>query len=233
VVAIALRYRNYPIAMSDLVSEGTLGLMVALGKFDCSRQTRFVTYASFWIRAYILDLVIRSWHSGKHGTGPFRSKVFFKLRREHARLSSRFGNAPEGIRYMAWQMGLTEEGLRDMLHQIELGDVSIDQLLCDDRPATIKDMLADKNPDPEQEVCSRREALFTRKIVEEALAVLDERERHVVRVRLMADEPETLATVGETLGVSRERARQLEVRARKKLGAHLARSMQSHSTAVA
>jgi RNA polymerase sigma-32 factor len=221
VVAIALRYRNYPIAMSDLVSEGTLGLMVALRKFDPSRGTRFVTYATFWIRAHVLDLVIRSWHSGKGGTGPFKSKVFFKLRREHARLASRFGTSPEGLRQMAREMGMKEGVLRDMLHRIECGDVSIDQRLSSDSATTFKDLIVDDGPDPESEVRARHDSRIARELVEDALRILDDREAFIVKSRLMSDEPKTLASVGETLGVSRERARQIEVRARMKLRDHL------------
>lgn len=224
VVAIALKYRNYPISMSDMISEGTMGLMVAFSRFDRSRNTRFVTYASFWIRAHILDLVIRSWHSGKLGTGPFKSKIFFKLRREHSQLASRFGDSPRANEILARRMGLDAEKVGKMLRQIEAGEVSLDMEISPSSNVTRKDLVADEEPDPYQQVCARQEERMLAIQVQEALRTLDRRERFVVENRLMGETTETLASLGEALGVSRERARQIEVRARRKLREHLTRA---------
>ena len=221
VVAIALGYRNYPVSMDDLISEASIGLVVALDKFDPSHGTRFVTYASFWIRAYVLDLVIRSWHSGHHGAGPFSSKVFFKLRRERARLYGRFGDGEAAIRSLARRMGMDEEGMRGMLQLLDSTEVSADQPLFRDQPLTLKEILPEPGDGPDERVeeALRQEAL--RACVEEALSTLDEREQLVIRDRMLSSTPRTLACLGERLGVSRERARQLEVRALGKLRGRL------------
>lgn len=217
VVAIALGYRNYPISMDDLISEGSMGLMVALTKFDPSRGTRFVTYASFWIRAYILDLIIRSWHSGKHGSGPFTSKVFFKLRRERARLYSRFGDQRAGRRELARCMGLSEDSLQGMLDMIDAAEVSLDQPLTGEQGVTMKELIVDSRRGPEEETAALEVRARIGRLVRQALETLDERERYVIRERMLAPRRRTLAKIGRELGVSRERARQLEARARRKL----------------
>jgi len=227
VVAIALGYRNYPVSMSDLVSEGTVGLILALEKFDPDRGTRFVTYASFWIRACVLEVVIRYQHSGKVGTGPFRSKLFFRLKRERAKLASRFGTDEAGVRHMARSMGMKVDTLREMLHRLDATDVSMDQPVTWDSQTTMKDLIADESPDPEA-VCEDLEyRARIRDLLAEALENLDERERYVVQKRIIEDRGSTLSEVGEDLGVSRERARQIEVRARGKLRAHIERRLEA------
>jgi len=217
VVAIALGYRNYAVAMDDLISEGSLGLVTALDKFDHERGTRFVTYASFWIRACILDLIIRSWHSGKNGTGPFNSKIFFKLRRERARLHARFGEDAAGLRVLARSLGMKREALRRMLDRLDASDVSLDQPVFHDRETTLKELLEDRRPGPEAETADRQMRARVRSELGRAMTVLDERERLVLERRSLGRTPCTLAEVGRELGVSRERARQLEERAHRKL----------------
>jgi RNA polymerase sigma-32 factor len=217
VVAIALKYRNYPISMSDLVSEGTLGLIVALDKFDHERGTRFVTYASFWIRAFVLELVIRSYGTGRLGSGPFRSKIFFRLRREHARIHARYGEASRGLDHVARRMGLSTEAVRDMLVQMESSEVPLDHPLPETHASTPDHGLHGRFQDPEDTVAREHDGRVLAAFVEEALERLDDRERYIVEARLMTDTPRTLASVGASLGVSRERTRQLEGRALHKL----------------
>jgi RNA polymerase sigma-32 factor len=221
VVAIALGYRSYTVAMDDLISEGSLGLVTALDKFDHERGTRFVTYASFWIRACILDLIIRSWHSGKNGTGPFNSKIFFKLRRERARLHARFGEDGAGLRVLARSLGMKHEALRGMLDRLDATDVSLDQPVFDDRETTLKDFLEDRQPGPEDQTADCEVRTRVRCELRRAMTVLDERERLVLERRSLGRSSCTLAEVGRELGVSRERARQLEERARRKLHGEL------------
>lgn len=217
VVAIALGYRNYSLCMDDLISEGSLGLMTALDKFDPARGTRFVTYASFWIRAFILDLIIRSWHSGKQGTGPFNSKVFFKLRRKRSMLFSRFGEDEAGLRVLAGSMGMKREAVSRMLAMLDATDVSLDQPVFHDHEVTMKDMLEDAGPGPEEEAAENQMGVRVRRELARAMEVLDERERYVLERRSLDGSCSTLAEIGRDLGVSRERARQLQERARGKL----------------
>jgi RNA polymerase sigma-32 factor len=222
VVAIALGYRSYPVSMDDLISEGSLGLVVALGKFDPSRGTRFVTYSSFWIRACILDFIIRTFHSGKQGTGPFTSKLFFKLRRERARLFSKYGDGKEGMRELSRRIGLRESVLEEMLHQLDSGDVSLDQPLLGRQDATMRDMLEDTRVLPDEEASEAECSRLLGQMIDAAMEQLDDRERFVIRERMLVGSRSTLAEVGRSLGVSRERARQLEERARRKLRTELA-----------
>jgi RNA polymerase sigma-32 factor len=217
VVAIALGYRNYPVSMDDLIGEGSLGLMAALSRFDPSKGTRFVTYASFWIRAYVLDCIIRSWHSGKQGTGPFTSKIFFKLRRQRARLYGRFGDSEAGKDVLARSMGLTRQSLGGMLMLLDAGESSLDQPVRPDQDCCPGDGLGDPSEGPDAAVEREDRRRFLAAAMRGALAELDARERFVVERRLLEESGATLAEIGRRLGISRERARQLEVRAMKKL----------------
>ncbi len=231
VVAIALGYRNYALAMDDLISEGSLGLVTALDKFDHERGTRFVTYASFWIRACILDLIIRSWHSGKQGTGPFNSKIFFKLRRQHSQLYSRFGDDSAGLRVLARSLGMEQDVVSGMLARLDASDVSLDQPVFREHETTMKELLEEQGPGPEAEASEHQMSTCVKRELARAQEILDERERYVVRRRSLDGSSATLAEIGRELGVSRERARQLEARARRKLRKRLENTVCEQSLA--
>jgi RNA polymerase sigma-32 factor len=223
VVAIALSYRRYGVRLADLISEGNVGLMIALKKFDPSRGTRFVTYAAHWIRAYVLDHVIRAWSIVGVGAGPLRSKVFFRLRREKAKILASTSDAIEANERLAERFGTTTDKIALLAHRLEARDVSLDAKVFDDGASTVLDTLPGSGPTQEEEffVHERSSAVHAR--VREAVQKLDPRERFIVEVRMMADGPEelSLAEIGRRLGVSRERARQLEARAKQKLRRHL------------
>jgi len=223
VVAIALSYRRYGVRLADLISEGNVGLMIALRKFDPTRGTRFVTYAAHWIRAYVLDHVIRAWSIVGVGAGPLRSKVFFRLRREKARILASTSDAVEANERLAERFGTTTDKIALLAHRLEARDVSLDAKVFDDGASTVLDTLPGQGPSQEEEffVHERSSAVHAR--VREAVQKLDPRERFIVEVRMMADGPEelSLAEIGRRLGVSRERARQLEARAKQKLRRHL------------
>lgn len=217
VVAIALTYRRYGLRLGDLVAEGNVGLVTAVRKFDPTKGTRFVTYAAYWIRAYILNYVIRSWSLVGSGSGPLRSRVFFRLRRERARIANLVSEDAEARDALAVRMNTTSDRLEEMLHRLDNRDVSLDQLVHPDGRSTAVDYLQDPNLPPDDVVLAhQREALFDGR-VHGAVERLDPRERYIVQQRMMADEEVSLAEIGRRLGVSRERARQLEARARKKL----------------
>jgi RNA polymerase sigma-32 factor len=219
VVAIALSYRRYGVRVGDLVSEGNVGLMIALSKFDPSRGTRFVTYAAHWIRAMILDHVIRSHSLVGMGSGPMRSKVFFRLRRERAKIAASTNDAAEALQLLADKFGTTPERVELMTARLEARDVSMDGKTHDDATSTLVETLASPLPSQEDELADRERAGKLEERVKGAMADLDPRERLIVEMRMMADGPDelSLAEIGRRLGVSRERARQLEARARKKL----------------
>lgn len=219
VVAIALKYRRYGLPVADLVAEGNFGVVHALSKFDATRGTRFVTYAAYWIRAYILNYIIRSWSLVGVGSGALRSKTFFKLRRERVRITNLVGEGPEADELLAKSMNLPTEKVTAMVRRLESRDLSLDAQVWDDSATTVLDTLVAPGNDQEQQVGDQEVRLSVEELVRDSLKHLDKRERYIVEKRLMADREEelSLAEIGRRLGVSRERARQLEARARRKL----------------
>jgi RNA polymerase sigma-32 factor len=223
VVAIALSYRRYGLRMADLVSEGNVGLMTALKKFDPSRGTRFVTYAAHWIRALILDHVIRAWSIVGVGSGPLRSKVFFRLRREKAKIMANTNDMDEANEQLAQKFGTTAEKIHAFGQRLETRDVSLDATVREDGLTTVLDGMASPLPSQEDRFFAEERAGELSSSVQHAIAELDPRERFIVETRIMADGADelSLAEIGRRLGVSRERARQLEARAKAKLKKHL------------
>lgn len=222
VVAVALQYRRYNIRLSDLIAEGNVGLMMAVRKFDPDLGNRFVTYAGYWIRAYILDCVVRSTSMVGAGSGALRSKIFFRLRRERAKVANLELDPSERIRLLAERFNVTPEKMSFMLRRLDGRDISLDQKVFDDSGQTMVDTLVSDRENQEAEFMhsERQDVLTTR--LGEAIETLDTREKFIVRERFFKDQGVSLAAIGRELGVSRERARQLEARAKKKLRQRLA-----------
>ncbi|MDH5675716.1 MAG: sigma-70 family RNA polymerase sigma factor [Myxococcales bacterium] len=216
-VAVALQYRRYGIPIWELIAEGSLGLTLAVNKFDPDRGTRFVTYAGYWIRAYILDLVVRSARLVGAGSGVLRSKLYFRLRRERAQVASHESDPERSVAILAERFGVSETKMRGMLLQLDAKDVSLNVTLRSDGELTMLDLLADEGADQEHELVQLEQQTQTQSDVRQALTHLDRRERYIVEQRIMGDEGLSLAELGRRLGVSRERARQLEARAKRKL----------------
>jgi len=217
VVAVAVQYRRYGIRVGDLVAEGNLGLMMAVSKFDPERGTRFVTYAGYWIRAYMLDLVVRSSTMVGAGSGPLRSKIFFRLRRERAKVANLVEDSDERDEILAAKFNVTKQSMQDMTRRLDARDVSLDAQVFGDSGLSLLDTLpGEALPQDEQYVDAER-GKAVRELLSDALDGLDRRERYIVERRIMAEEEMSLADIGRELGVSRERARQLEARAKKKL----------------
>lgn len=219
VVAIAVKYRRYGLPIGELIAEGNFGLVHALSKFEPERGNRFVTYAAYWIRAYILNYIIRSWSLVGVGSGALRSKMFFKLRRERVKITNLLGESDAADTALAEQFGVSKPQLRSMLRRLESRDLSLDTKVFDDSGTTILDSLVSANQNQEDSLVDDEVGALRKYAVSEAVKVLDARERFIVEVRLMADPEDelSLAEIGRRLGVSRERARQLEARAKKKL----------------
>jgi RNA polymerase sigma-32 factor len=219
VVAIALKYQRYGVPLEELVSEGNFGLVHALGKFELDRGTRFVTYAAYWIRAYVLNHVIRSWSLVGVGSGALRSKMFFRLRRERVKIANLVGEGPEAENMLAQSLGLPEATVSAMLRRLDARDVSLDAKPVDGSNTSLGDLLVTPGSSQEEFFAASELDVRRRVAVKSALSELDERERYIVEKRLMADREDelSLAEIGRQLGVSRERARQLEVRAKRKL----------------
>ena len=219
VVAIAHKYMRYRLPMAELVSEGSIGLVVAARKFDPDRGTRFVTYAAHWIRAFMLEHIIRGSSMVGSGGGAMRSKVFFRLRREKAKLLGQGFDSSEVAKRLAASFGTTVEKLQQMEERLEARDVSLDAPMHDDGTTTLVEGLASPGPSQEDELSLAEEAVRLSERVRDAVRDLDPRERFIVEARLLADAPSelSLAEIGRRLGVSRERARQIETRAKQKM----------------
>lgn len=223
VVAIALKYRRYGVPLSELIAEGNFGVVHALKKFQPERGNRFVTYAAYWIRAYILNYIIRSWSLVGAGSGALRSKMFFRLRREKVRVLNLVGDGAAADELLATRLGLTLEQVQGMLRRLEARDVSLDAKMYEDSGTAVLDTLVSPAQDQEQSLAATGVQEKLKGAVREAVEELDDRERYIVENRLMADPEDelSLAELGRRLGVSRERARQLEARAKKKLRGRL------------
>jgi len=222
VVAVAMKYRRYGVPVSELIAEGNFGVVHALGKFEPERGIRFVTYAAHWVRAYILDHVIKSWSMVGGGSGPLRSRLFFKLRRERVRAINLMGEGEAADRMVAERVGVTPEELSKLMLRLEARDVSLDVKVLDDSPVKLLDLLPAPD-DQERSLFEHQIGGSMKTAVAHAVSELDPRERYIAEHRLMADPAEelSLADIGRSLGVSRERARQLEARTKRKLRARI------------
>lgn len=222
VVSIARRYQRYGLPLSDLISEGNFGVVRALEKFDPTRGNLFMTYASYWVRACILQHVLRSWSIV--GSGLPRSRLFFKLRRERAKLSSLIGVGADVNELLAERLNISQDRLRALLQRVDQRDYSLDAEVFTEGARSVVDTLSNDDPNQEQSALAKEYGGNAREAVRDALEALDQRERYIVENRLLADrEAElSLADIGRQLGVSRERARQLEERAKRKLRQQIA-----------
>ncbi len=225
VVAIALKYRRYGVPVDELIAEGNLGLIHALAKYDTDRGTRFVTYAAYWVRAYVLNHIIASWSMVGAGSGPLRSRMFFKLRRERAKILSLMPDGAEADALLARTLGLPEATVTSLVRRLEARDVSLDAPAYADSPVTLLDTLAAPGANQEQLLGAMERQDALRQALRGALEALDSRERYIVDQRLMAhrDDELSLFEIGQRLGVSKERVRQLETRAKRKIQSCLER----------
>ncbi|MBF0157610.1 MAG: RNA polymerase sigma factor RpoH [Magnetococcales bacterium] len=213
VVKIAREYRNYGLRMMDLVQEGSIGLMQAVKRFDPHKGFRLATYAVWWIRAAIQEFVMNSWSLVKIGTTAAQRRLFFNLRRSKESID-RLDAAQ--ARELGERLGVDGRCVLEMDGRMAGRDESLN------RPAVesgdeIQDLLADTRDDQETVLLANEEERLRQEAATRALAVLNGRERQIVEARFMVDDPETLESLGEKLGVSRERIRQLEKRAFEKM----------------
>lgn len=219
VVRVASGYTGYGLRLADLIQEGNLGLLKAVTKFDPEQGIRLVTYASWWIRAYIQSYVLQSWSMVKMGTTQAQRRLFFALARTRRELS-RAGEDADLDDRVARHLRVRPEDVREASRRIECRDQSLDTAATDGSPSPLE-RLASGDELPDDRLGRAREAARVQRDVREALSQLDDRERAIVEQRFMSDEPASLQDLGDRFGFSRERARQLEMRARGKLRAAL------------
>jgi RNA polymerase sigma-32 factor len=222
VVKLAHGYRGYGIRVADLIEEGNIGLLEAVKRFDPTRGRRFMTYATYWVRAYILAHVLKQWSLVGVGTGPVQSKLFFRLARERARISTEVGEVADLDERLAVHFGTSLDRVRAMRGRLEGKDHSLDSARFHDSATTALDQLVDEGTGVEERCADAEQDRLVRDRVSTAMKSLTPRERYIVDRRLLTDEAETLAEIGRHLGLSRERVRQLEERVKMKLGRSLA-----------
>jgi RNA polymerase sigma-32 factor len=214
VAKIAVGYRGYGLPISEVISEGNVGLMQAVKRFEPDKGFRLATYAMWWIKAAIQEYILRSWSLVKMGTTANQKKLFFNLRKAKSRISAlEEGDLrPDQVKLIAKRLGVTEQDVVDMNRRLG-GDVSLNSPIREEGDSgEWQDWLVDDSISQETRLAESEEADKRRKALGEALTVLSERERRIFEARRLADEPITLEELADEFGVSRERVRQIEVR---------------------
>jgi RNA polymerase sigma-32 factor len=219
VAKIAMGYRGYGLPISEVISEGNVGLMQAVKRFEPEKGFRLATYAMWWIKAAIQEYILRSWSLVKMGTTANQKKLFFNLRKAKSKISAlEEGDLrPEQVQIIAKRLGVTEQDVVEMNRRLG-GDVSLNAPIRDDGDSgEWQDWLVDESSSQEARLVASEESDNRRKALGEALTVLNERERRIFEARRLVDEPITLEELADEFGVSRERVRQIEVRAFEKV----------------
>jgi RNA polymerase sigma-32 factor len=215
VVKVANEYRGYGLRLLDLVQEGNVGLMLAVKKFDPERGTRLITYAVWWIRAYIQSYIMRSWSLVKIGTTQMQKKLFFKLAQTRNALRNMTGS--EQIEDIARELDASEDVVAEMSQRMGRRDTSLDVELAEGEGYTLLSTLADKSDNQEDLLLAHEEHQLNVERTSAALSVLKPRERHIIEQRILAESPSTLQELANEFDISRERVRQIEQNALRKL----------------
>ncbi|HUO98732.1 MAG TPA: RNA polymerase sigma factor RpoH [Rhizomicrobium sp.] len=215
VAKIAMGYRGYGLPTSEIVAEGNVGLMQAVKRFDPERGFRLATYAMWWIRASIQEFILRSWSLVKIGTTSGQKKLFFNLRKAKNKIRAvEEGDlTPEHTAVLADQLGVSESEVVSMNRRLSAPDASLNAPLKSDSESEWQDWLPDESLDQETRMAENQEINERRDLLNTALEELPEREREIIRARRLQDEPATLEELSHRFGISRERVRQIEVRA--------------------
>ena len=219
VTKIASDYRGYDLPISEVISEGNIGLLQAVERFEPEKGFRFTSYAMWWIKAAIQGYILRSWSLVKMGTTANQKKLFFNLRKAKSKISAldEGDMRPDQVKLIAKQLGVTETGVIDMNRRLG-GDASLNAMIREDgESGEWQDWLMDESPDQETTLAASEELDNRRKALANALDVLDGRDRRIFEGRRMAGDPIRLAELADEFGVSRERVRQIEVRAFEKV----------------
>ncbi|HSD35302.1 MAG TPA: RNA polymerase sigma factor RpoH [Alphaproteobacteria bacterium] len=219
VAKIAMGYRGYGLPVSELISEGNVGMMQAVKRFDPDRGFRLATYAMWWIRASIQEYILHSWSLVKMGTTAAQKKLFFNLRKVKGQLKAlEEGDlTPEHVKQIAEGLNVPEADVVSMNRRLHAPDHSLNAPLKVEGEGEWQDWLVDEKPSQEVALAERDELTKRRKLLTEAMTQLNDRERHIITERRLKDDPTTLEDLSQQYGISRERVRQIEVRAFDKL----------------
>jgi RNA polymerase sigma-32 factor len=218
VVKVAHKYHDYRVKLTDLIQEGNLGLMHAVKKFDPYKGYRLISYAVWWIRAYIQNYIIKMWSLVKVGTTQAQRKLFFKLGQAKKHLEALTQKNPE-LREIAELLDVKEVEIEKMDLRLSHRDVSLDATIGDDSETTHGDFLTYDGEDQETALIKKQEMELVQRQIAGALEKLGEKESYIVQHRVMSDKPETLQEIGNRYNITRERARQIEAQALKKMKA--------------
>jgi len=234
VAKIAMGYRGYGLPVSEIVSEGNVGLMQAVKRFDPDKGFRLATYAMWWIRASIQEYVLRSWSLVKMGTTAAQKKLFFNLRKAKNNIGAiEEGDlTPEHLATLSDRLGVTENEVTEMNRRLSGGDASLNAPLRSEGESEWQDWLADDSADQETRLAEREEMGDRHNLLVGAMKDLTDRERDILQARRLQDEPATLEELSQKYGVSRERVRQIEVRAFEKLQRSMKTAMLSGPAAA-
>ena len=219
VAKIAMGYRGYGLPVTDLISEGNVGIMQAVKKFDPERGFRLATYAMWWIRAQIQEYVLHSWSLVKIGTTAAQKKLFFNLKKLKNQLSSIDSGdlSPENAREIATRLNVKEGEVLDMNNRLFSGDQSLNVQVGDEGDTEWQDMLIDSNETHDNLIANKDELKYRKKIFEQAIEILNEREKEIITLRKLQDKPVKLEELSKKFNISRERVRQIEEKAFEKL----------------
>jgi RNA polymerase sigma-32 factor len=219
VAKIAMGYRGYGLPLSELISEGNVGMMQAVKRFDPDRGFRLATYAMWWIRAAIQEYILHSWSLVKMGTTAAQKKLFFNLRKLKGQMQAidEGDLSPEHVTQIATKLDVPEQDVVNMNRRLGSPDHSLNAPLRADSEGEWQDWLVDEQDTQEISLAEREELSKRRALLKSAMTNLNERERHILTERRLRDEPTTLEDLSQHYGISRERVRQIEVRAFEKL----------------
>jgi RNA polymerase sigma-32 factor len=219
VAKIAMGYRGYGLPLAEIVSEGNVGLMQAVKRFEPDKGFRLATYAMWWIRASIQEYILRSWSLVKIGTTAAQKKLFFNLRKAKGQIKAiEEGDLrPENVKQIATKLGVTEEEVVSMNRRLAAPDHSLNAPLRADSEGEWQDWLVDESPNQETMLAEREEKGDRSDLLAEGLKALNDRERRILSARRLQEEPATLEDLSKEYDISRERVRQIEVRAFEKL----------------
>lgn len=237
VIAMASKFKHYGLPLSDLIQEGNVGLMLAAARFEPEREIRFSTYSTWWIKAQMQDYVLRNWSIVRTGTTSAQKSLFFNLRRLRAKIEERNGRAnlsDVDRQEIANLMGVGMKDVNEMEQRLTGGDQSLNIKIGENEDDEWQSMLKDDRPNPEDIVIGLKDSRTRSAWLNQALSELNDREQTIIRERHLGQEGVvTLEELGRTLGVSKERVRQLEARAMSKLKHSLTRQIDSPSALFA
>ncbi|WP_374763723.1 RNA polymerase sigma factor RpoH [Yunchengibacter salinarum] len=219
VAKIAMGYRGYGLPVADLIAEGNVGMMQAVRRFDPEKGFRLATYAMWWIRAAIQEYILRSWSLVKIGTTAAQKKLFFNLRRVKGQIEAiEDGDlTPDHVNEIADQLDVSETDVINMNRRLAAHDHSLNAPLREESEGEWMDWLVDENPTQDETVAEKEELTHRRELLAKAMETLNERERHILTERRLKDDPTTLEDLSKIYNISRERVRQIEVRAFEKI----------------